>query len=48
MMIIRDSRQNTYDNELRTIKTTPYKAWGNNNLQITHHLNDMIQNEQFY
>ena len=25
------------DNEHRTIKSTPNKAWNNNNLQITHH-----------
>ncbi len=26
------------DNDHRTIKTTPNKAWNNNNLQIAHHL----------
>ena len=36
------------DNEHRTIKTTPNKAWGNNNLQTAHHLSDIIHNEQVY
>ena len=36
------------DNEHRTLKTTPNKAWSNNNLQIAHHLNDAIHNENIY
>jgi hypothetical protein len=36
------------DNEHRTIKTTPNKAWTDNNLQLSHHLKDMIHNEQVY
>ena len=36
------------DNEHRTIKTTPNKAWTNNSLQLSHHLKDMIHNEQVY
>jgi len=36
------------DNEHRTIKTTPNKAWKDNNLQIVHHLNDIIHNEKVY
>ena len=36
------------DNDHRTIKTTPNKAWKDNNLQLAHHLKDMIHNEQVY
>ena len=43
------SAVDTYnDNDHRTIKTTPNKAWKDNNLQIAHHLKDMIHNEQVY
>jgi hypothetical protein len=39
----------TYNvNDHRTIKTTPNKAWKDNNLQIAHHLKDMIHNQQVY
>ena len=43
------SAVDTYnDNDHRTIKTTPNKAWKDNNLQLAHHLKDMIHNEQVY
>jgi len=43
------SAVDTYnDNDHRTIKTTPNKAWTDNNLQIARHLKDMIHNEQVY
>jgi hypothetical protein len=43
------SAVDTYnDNEHRTIKTTPNKAWKDNNLQIAHHLNNMMHNEKVY
>ena len=46
--VVQSSVDTYNDNEHRTIKTTPNKAWGNNNLQIAHHLNDIIHNEQVY
>ncbi len=43
------SAVDTYnDNDHRTIKTTPNKAWKDNNLQTANHLKDMIHNEQVY
>ncbi len=43
------SAVDTYnDNAHRTIKTTPNKAWKDNNLQTAHHLKDMIHNEQVH
>ena len=36
------------DNEHRTIKITPNKAWTNNNLQMAHRLSDVLQNEKIY
>ena len=36
------------DNEHRTIKTTPNKAWTNNNLQTAKHLSDILHNEKVY
>ena len=43
------SAVDTYnDNDHRTIKTTPNKAWKDNNLQTAHHLKDMIHNQQVY
>jgi len=36
------------DNEHRTIKTTPNKAFNNNNLQVARHLSDIIHNENVY
>ena len=40
---------NTYnENEHKTIKTTPNKAFTDNNLQVAHHLNDIIHNEKVY
>ena len=36
------------DNTHRTIKTIPNNAWADSKLQITKHLNDMIQNESIY
>ena len=39
----------TYNNnEHRTIKTTPNKAWTNNNLQTAKHLSDILHNEKVY
>ena len=43
------SAVDTYnDNEHRTIKTTPNKAWKDNNLQVAKHLSDVIHNEKVY
>ncbi len=43
------SAVDTYnDNEHKTIKTTPNKAWTDNNLRLSHHLEDMMHNEQVY
>ena len=36
------------DNENRTLKTTPNKAWADSKLQITKHLNDIKHNETVY
>ena len=36
------------DNEHRSIKTTPNKAWNDHNLQVAKHLSDVIHNEKVY
>ena len=46
--VVQSSIDTYNDNEHRTLKTTPNKAWSNNNLQIAHHLNDAILNENIY
>jgi hypothetical protein len=46
--VVKSAVETYNDNEHRTIKTTPNKAWKDNNLQTAHHLKDMIHNEQVY
>ena len=46
--VVQSSVDTYNDNDHRTIKTTPNKAWKDNNLQTAHHLKDMIHNEQVY
>ena len=46
--VVKSSVDTYNDNEHRTIKSTPNKAWNDNNLKITHHLNDQIHNENVY
>ena len=36
------------DNEHRTLKTTPNKAFNNNNLQVAVHSSDIVHNENVY
>ena len=46
--VVKSAVETYNDNDHRTIKTTPNKAWKDNNLQLAHHLKDMIHNEQVY